>query len=391
MSPERVQIAPRPFEQEPIIFIDPVDEFLDQSLQELDQYLSVLSQTDTSYRWAVSKNLVQSARAHLRQNIPYGPRLYDTLRLLRQNLHYSDDMTKCRNEISLYLRYGEDRDKSDAYQKRFYKTVKLMSKSELTVFADLLANFVGDGNYMVNEVGLRNKYIQSFFLNESRGYEQDLEGIPPSQRQAYIDHPLFAFLMGIYARNLPYFAYELCLILNESPNKDKRTAVINELQPVLTDWDLELLTEHNSWYVCSSAEHNLAFALEHEGFIALCDAASQPLMVVKFSGKFAALVTKSFVTKRGQLIPAGVWLSPVAETTRTKLLASFDANAQRVSSSSYWGKWVLLRNVNAGALEYGGKAMSWDDLQQFLIDSQKFIKPFYEDRRQQFRENYLEV
>ncbi len=391
MSPERVQNAPQPPEPEKVIFIDSVDEFLDQSLHELDQYLTALSHTDTLYKWAVSKNLVQSARALLQQNIPYDPKLYDTLRLLRQNLHYSDDMTKCRNEISLYLRYGEDRRQSDAYPKRFYKTVKLMSKSELAVLADLLAKFVGDGNYMVKEVGLRNKYIQSFFLNESRGYEQDLEGVFPSQRQAYIDHPLFLFLIEIYARNLPYFAYELSLILNESPNKDRRTAVANELQPVVTDWDLELITEHKSWYVCTSAEHNLTSALEHEGFIALCDSNGHPLMVVKFNGKLAALVTRSFVTKTEQLIPAGVWLSPVTETTRTKLFASFDANAQKVSSSSYGGKWVLLRNVNVGALEYGGKSMSWDDLQQFLIDSPKYVQSMYPEKRREYREDYLET
>lgn len=374
-------------------FTDSIKSHLFFSLTELEHQLKNCSDAEAAVQTDECLQLVQSILTEMRL-YPHNFEIIDDLFLLATKLTSNTYQETYKDRISMYVMYVRDLIRSYASTEgRFSGLATQMSYEELAIFSKHLADFLHTGDLL--DSPKRRAFLRCFFLNDSS--ELDTSGPTHDKMQElyaeYFNHPLFAFLIPIFLRLQPYYAYELAMALNAQRDAELKKQVAAQLDPVEIAWQSEIALNNGIWFLCYASEDALMDTLSEQGYLVLVDAQKQPIILVKFKGKESGLVLKSFVTQTGQIIPAGLWISPVSPHTRTRLERVFDTKYQKMNIQLFDGQWAYMRSVNLDLLVQDGKQITLEELSAFLSRRTDYIgqHPGFSQERKVYRKKVYEV
>lgn len=259
--------------------------------------------------------------------------------------------------LELYIYYTEEQLKYS--ENRICEFLQQLTQEELSSLAPCLNEFLKE--VPVDESRLREDFLSCFFCNDSASQVTTLDAleIKDTEHKALLNNKLFSALMRPLTRLQPQFAYELAQVFNASENQALRQEAERILNPIQTNWRINLIPSYDDWYLCEHSEEKLMDALSEQGCMACMDAAQRPLMLLKLKGKPSALVLQTFKTADGILLPAGTWISPVTPTTRERIYTAFDTRYQKISAPLFYGTWAYMRSVTADKLEQNGALVYW--------------------------------
>ncbi len=134
---------------------------------------------------------------------------------------------------------------------------------------------------------------------------------------------------------------QLAYIFSRIP-REKLPENINERIPddLLPKKDIIFRPGHSDSFLCDKAEPRLLTSIKCKSILTAY-AGDKPAIMIKYKGVQAGLSLIPFLTEDGKMVPPGVWLKPVDDSTKDFLNDKFDRGVSSDTLPS--GDWALFR------------------------------------------------
>ena len=254
-----------------------------------------------------------------------------------------------RKEAARYKREADKRKEIEQGSTRMEDAIKLMDKPDREALVDYLENEDDeerDGMLAtIFDIDDTNE-IDTEYLFTARGR------LRIRSKEVLLD-PRVAKLFETIAmeENRDRFALELAVITSLMPIQHFPKELKLALKAYHLDTDQHLVALRGDWYLCSASEGRML-----EDILAGNAILVDENMLVKFTGKKAALCLKTFTDASGDTFVKGVWYALTDTDSKKLLKAAFQRGEVKVNVGA---KWAVMR---AASDEGDYEAMSAQDL-----------------------------
>jgi len=144
-------------------------------------------------------------------------------------------------------------------------------------------------------------------------------------------------IVKFFSKDIDNFSFQMGIMLAHLEYEKLPLEVQDTLKPNKVYGDNKLKPYFSKWWLCDSAEHKLLNSMANNTAMLVNEA-----LLIKFTGRFSALCTKTFTNNEGFTFIEGNWYAPINEEFRIELKDAFERGCAKVNIDKN-SEWALIR------------------------------------------------